>query len=59
MVKYHRTSVLVSLGRCEEALVELDILKKLAPREPSVYFLLADVYSKVATCFASVLTSLS
>ena len=47
MVKYHRTSVLVSLGRCEEALVELDLLKKLAPREPSVYFLLANVYSKV------------
>jgi len=48
MVKYHRTAVLLSLDRCEDALEELEVLKKLAPREPSVYFLLAKVYDKVS-----------
>ena len=41
-------AVLLSLDRCEDALEELEVLKKLAPREPSVYFLLAKVYDKVS-----------
>jgi hypothetical protein len=48
MVKYHRATTLLTLGRADEALQELERLKKIAPREPSVYFLLGEVYTHVS-----------
>lgn len=51
MAKYHKTAVLLDLEKYGEALSELEVLKKLAPREPSVYFLLANVYKKVQVDF--------
>lgn len=45
--KFQRANVLMSEGRCHEALAELEELKELAPRESSVFFLMGRIYKRL------------
>ena len=47
LARYERANVLVSQKKLQEALAELSALKDVAPREASVYLLMAKIYRKL------------
>jgi anaphase-promoting complex subunit 3 len=47
LARYERASVLVTLEKLQQALAELAALKEVAPREASVYVLMAKVYRRL------------
>lgn len=47
LCRFHRASVLLRVGRAEEALPDLHHLKDIAPRESLVYYLLGKVHRKI------------
>ena len=47
LCKFHRSSILISIGKFEDALKELEELKSLTPREPLVYYLIGKVHGKL------------
>lgn len=48
LCKFHRASVLFATERHQEALVELEELKDIVPKESLVYFLIGKVNASIA-----------
>ncbi|CAK1544986.1 unnamed protein product [Leptosia nina] len=55
LCRFHRASVLLRAGRPQDALIDLQHLKDIAPRESSVYYLLGKVHDKLGNSHLSLM----